>query len=93
MTTSVESPGRTAVSGPAGSRFLAHDVGAPGPSQAAQYFQSVRSVRPESSAGAGSDRYATGAGRVWLRLSLQTAVAFGVGVLCAGTVAVVAFGA
>ena len=93
MTTSVENPGRTAASGPAGSRFLAHDAGGVGPSQAAQYFQSVRSVRPEASAGAGTGRYAVGTGRAWARLSVQTAIAFAVGVLCASTVAVVAFGA
>ena len=79
--------------GAAGARFLAHDATATGPSQAAQYFQSVRCVRHDASSGAGTSRYAVGTGRAWLRLSVQTAIAFGVGALCAGTVAVVALGA
>lgn len=93
MTTSAEITRRPAASGSASSRYLARDAGTPGPSQAAQYFQSVRTVRPDASARAGGSRYAVSAGRTWARFSVHTALAFAVGVFCAGTVAAVAFGA
>ncbi|PFG35042.1 hypothetical protein [Sanguibacter antarcticus] len=93
MTTSVEITRWPVAQSSASSRFLAHDPGNPTSSQAAQYFQSVRSVRPDSGSGAGHDRYAVPAGRVWARFSVQAAVAFGLGVLCTGAVAVAALSA
>ncbi|MEP7762670.1 hypothetical protein [Sanguibacter sp. 25GB23B1] len=92
MTTSAEITRRPAAPSSAGSRYLARDAGTPTPSQAAQYFQSVRSVRPDASERAGHDRYAIAAGRAWARFSVQAAVAFAMGVLCVGTVAAVALG-
>lgn len=92
MTTSAEITRRPAAPSSAGSRYLARDAGTPAPSQAAQYFQSARSVRPEASGRAAHSRYAVATGRLWARFSVQAAVAFAMGVLCVGTAAVVGLG-